>query len=85
MDEEEEFWNKSNIQSFSFDEDEKVSEYITCNQLIQKYSNWQGFVIKHDQKLFVDDNVSEISYELPASTEVPLHLIISDNDLRTGK
>lgn len=39
MDEEEEFWNKSNIQSFSFDEDEKVSEYITCNQLIQKYSN----------------------------------------------
>lgn len=25
MDDEEEFWNKSNIQSFSFDEDEKVS------------------------------------------------------------
>ncbi|XP_055302806.1 vacuolar protein sorting-associated protein 16B isoform X2 [Sitodiplosis mosellana] len=64
MDDEEEFWNKSNIQSFSFDEDEK------------------GFVTKHDQKLFVDDNVSEISYELPASTEVPLRLIISDNDLQ---
>lgn len=44
-----------------------------------------GFVIKHDQKLFVDDNISEISYELPASTEVPLGLIIADKDLRTGE
>lgn len=46
---------------------------------------FQGFVTKQDQKLFVDDNVSEISYELPASLDVPLRLIISDNDLRIGK
>lgn len=49
-------------------------------------SMFQGFVTKQDQKLFVDDNVSEISYELPASLDiVPLRLIISDNDLRIGK
>lgn len=38
-----------------------------------------------DQKLFIDDNVSEISYELPPSNEIPLHLIISEQDLRMGK
>lgn len=40
---------------------------------------------KHDKKLFVDDNISEISYELPTSAEIPLHLLISDDDLRIGK
>lgn len=40
---------------------------------------------RQDRKLFVDDNVSEISYELPDSAESPLHLIISENDLRIGK
>lgn len=38
-----------------------------------------------DQKLFVDDNVSEISYELPPSNEIPLQLIISEQDLRMGE
>lgn len=28
MDEEEAFWHKSNVQSFSFDEDERVSLYL---------------------------------------------------------
>lgn len=39
---------------------------------------------KHDQKLFVEDNVSEMSYELPESTFVPLQLILSESDLRIG-
>lgn len=41
-------------------------------------------MIRHDQKLFIDDNVSEISYELPTNADVPLRLIISDDDLRIG-
>lgn len=41
--------------------------------------------IRNDQKLFLDDNVSEISYELPPSNEIPLHLIISEQELRMGK
>lgn len=40
---------------------------------------------RHDRKLFVEDNVSEISYELSDCVESPLHLIISENDLRIGK
>lgn len=90
--EDEDFWNKSNIQSFSFDEDDKVRYCLkisnnTNNQSTKPISILFlqcGFVTKHDQKLFVDDNISEISYELPASTEVPLGLIIADNDLRIG-
>lgn len=39
---------------------------------------------KHNQRLFADDNLSEISYEIPTTTDIPIQLIISDNDLRTG-
>lgn len=49
------------------------------------YNCLKAFVTRQDQKLFVDDNVSEISYELPASTDIPLRFIISDENLRIGK
>lgn len=47
MDDEEEFWNKSNIQSFSFDEDEKVSitRNITRNE---QYKSFKDIPIDRD-------------------------------------
>lgn len=32
----------------------------------------------------LDDNVSEYSYEIPSTNEIPLHLLISDADLQIG-
>lgn len=41
---------------------------------------------RRDIKLIYDDNVSEMSYELPAaSSDVPLSALISDHDLQIGK
>lgn len=45
----------------------------------------QGTVItKSDNKLMIDDNMSEISYEIQSTNDLPLHLLISDADLQKG-
>lgn len=40
---------------------------------------------KRDFRLIHDDNISEMSFELPAvRNEIPIHLLITDEALHTG-
>lgn len=68
---EEDYWNKSEIKTFDFDEDD----------------HFETIQLTNDRKLFADESTSEVSYDhsydLPSS-EIPLHLLISDVDLRKG-
>lgn len=44
-----------------------------------------GSTFRTDAKLIYDDNVSEMSYELPViGSDVPLSALISDVDLQKG-
>lgn len=67
---------------------------MLINYFLQIYSKYYYLIyihlllqtnipLKTDHKLFLDDNASEISYELP-SNEIPIHLLISDYNLRIG-
>lgn len=64
---EEDYWNKSEIKTFDFDDD-----------------HFETIQLTNDRKLFSDESTSEVSYDLP-SNEIPLHLLISEADLRKGK
>lgn len=83
------YWNKSENKAFSFDEDDRVGECFFWNSFNLKTKS--GYIIRQnisnipsDRKLFVDDNTSELSYDFPTN-DIPLHLIISDDDLNKGK
>lgn len=85
--ESEDYWNKSENKAFSFDEDDRVmssdsTQLFTTLKDIRNYSQ-TILNIPTERKLFVDDNTSELSYDFPSS-DIPLHLIISDSDLNKG-
>lgn len=86
-DAEDRYWTGTNVKSFNFDDEDKVATDYKGSSPNKQRFRFQGFVGggHTDHKLFVDDNVSEISYELPESSEIPLQLIISDEDLKCSE
>lgn len=83
----EDYWNKSENKAFSFDEDDRVSDFKCPFMLSNKseaYNLSQTISnIPSERKIFVDDNTSELNYDFPTN-DIPLHLIISDGDLNKG-
>lgn len=65
---EEDYWNKSEIKTFDFDDD-----------------HFETIQLTNDRKIFSDETTSEVSYELVPSNEIPIHLLISETDLRKSK
>lgn len=83
----EDYWNKSENKAFSFDEDDRVSDFkcpFTLSNKSEAYNLSQTISnIPSERKIFVDDNTSELNYDFPTN-DIPLHLIISDGDLNKG-
>lgn len=90
--EEEDYWTKSDVKKFSFDDDDnrvcvalrlKKKTLMSLNNTFCPFQDFTLFA-RGDNKLFIDDSISEISYDLQPSTDIPMHLIISDQDLHTS-
>lgn len=86
----EDYWNNSENKAFSFDEDDRVYSNKTLftdvrsSTINKSISSLQSILHSPtERKLFVDDNTSELSYDFPTS-DIPLHLIIPDDDLNKG-
>ncbi|KAG4076347.1 hypothetical protein HA402_005790 [Bradysia odoriphaga] len=84
----EDYWNKSENKAFSFDEDDRVICSVWFLNAWHQMTNEFPYLkfsqtilhIPTERKIFVDDNTSELNYDFPSS-DIPLHLIISDGDL----
>lgn len=97
--EEEDYWNKSDSKAFSFDDERivRLFYFIACfcinnfRYFTKKKCNFYCFKVsapatsKRDVHIIHDDNISEMSFELPAfGNQIPINLLLTNEALQTG-